>query len=70
MASLQGIDAEVLEFIARDNSKVTTAPVKNLKFPKNAIIGGYVRDGEGFITVGDSQLQPGDKVVVIALQAI
>lgn len=67
LASLQGIDAEVLEFIARDNSKVTTAPVKNLKFPKNAIIGGYVRDGEGFITVGDSQLQPGDKVVVIAL---
>lgn len=67
LASLQGIDAEVLEFSARENSKVTTAPVKNLKFPKNAIIGGYVRDGEGFITVGDSQLQPGDKVVVIAL---
>lgn len=67
LASLQGIDAEVLEFIARDNSKVTSAPVKDLKFPKHAIIGGYVRDGEGFITVGDSQLEPGDKVVVVAL---
>ena len=67
LASLQGIDAEVFEFIAKPGSTATKNPVKKLKFPKNAIIGGYIRDGIGTITVGDSQLIPGDKVVIFAL---
>ncbi len=67
LASLQGIDAEVVEYVAGENSKVTTSKVKDLKFPKNAIIGGYVRDGHGFISIGDTELKPGDKVVVVAL---
>jgi len=67
VATLQGIDAEVFEFIAKPGSAVTKNPVKKLKFPKNAIIGGYIRDGEGTITVGDSQVMPGDKVVIFAL---
>ncbi|MFA8341351.1 MAG: Trk system potassium transporter TrkA [Rhodothermaceae bacterium] len=67
VATLQGIDAEVFEFVAKPGSTVTKNPVKKLKFPKNAIIGGYIRDGEGTITVGDSQILPGDKVVIFAL---
>ncbi len=67
IATLQGIDAEVLEYIAGEKSDVTRKPVKSLSFPKNAIIGGYVRDGKGLISVGDTQIQAGDKVVVFAL---
>lgn len=67
IATLQGIDAEVVEYIAGASSKVTSAKVKDLKFPKNAIIGGYVRDGKGYISVGDTQLEKDDKVVVITL---
>ncbi len=67
VATLQGIDAEVVEYIANENSKITTSKIKDLKFPKNAIIGGYVREGKGYITVGDTEIQAGDKVVVIAL---
>jgi len=67
IASLQGIDAEVVEYVVGDNAKVIKAPIRDIKFPKNVILGGYVRNGEGYIAVGNSQLLPGDKVVVVAL---
>lgn len=67
IASLQGIDAEVLEYVVREGADITKAPVKKLKFPKDALIGGVIRNGEGIITVGDSQIEPNDKVVVFAL---
>ncbi|MBN1637692.1 MAG: Trk system potassium transporter TrkA [Ignavibacteriales bacterium] len=67
IATLQGVDAEVVEYIAKPGSKVTKKPVKELDFPENAIIGGYVRDGEGYIAIGSSQLKANDKVVVFAL---
>ncbi|MDZ7764036.1 MAG: Trk system potassium transporter TrkA [Melioribacteraceae bacterium] len=67
IATLQGIDAEVFEYVVKEKSKITTNEVKNLKFPKNAIIGGYIRDGKGHITVGDTRIEAGDKVVIVAL---
>ncbi len=67
LATLQGIDAIVLEYVANPKSAVTKKPVKDLKFPENAIIGGVLRDGEGFITVGNTQIIENDKVVVFAL---
>jgi len=67
LATLQGIDAEVFEYIAKPGSKITRKPVKNLGFPKHAIIGGYVRDGKGFITVGETEIKDFDKVVVFSL---
>lgn len=67
IATLQGVDADIYEFVAQPGSKITKKPVKNLNFPDNAIIGGYVRDERGFITVGDTQIQAEDKVVVFAL---
>jgi trk system potassium uptake protein TrkA len=67
LATLQGIDAIVLEYVANPKSAVTKKPVKDLKFPENAIIGGVLREGEGFITVGNTQILENDKVVVFAL---
>ncbi len=65
--TLQGIDAEVLEYNVSSKSPVTKKPIKDLKFPKNALIGGYVRAGQGYIAVGETQIEEGDKVVVFAL---
>lgn len=67
IASLEGIDAEVLEFIAQPNSLITKKKIKDLNFPRGAIIGGVVRDGSSFITIGDSQIRDNDKVVVFSL---
>jgi len=67
IATLQGIDAEVMEYVAQPNSVITKKLVKDLKFPPNAIIGGYIRGEQSFISVGDSQIEADDKVVVFSL---
>jgi len=67
IATLEGIDAEVLEYIAHPNSPATQKKVKDLHFPKEAIIGGVIREEKSFIVVGDSQIKPNDKVVVFSL---
>jgi trk system potassium uptake protein TrkA len=64
---LSGINAEVLEFVAQPNSKVTKKAVKELHFPKGAIIGGIIRGEESFIAIGDFKIRENDKVVVFAL---
>lgn len=67
LATLQGIDAEVLEYVVKPKSTITKNPIRKLKLPKNAIIGGYVRDETGYIADGDTEFQEGDKVVVFTL---
>jgi len=64
---LTSVDAEVFEFQAREGSPVTRKPIRRLNFPRDAIIGGIIRNNEGCIARGDMQIQPGDKVVVFAL---
>lgn len=64
MAILNNINAEILEFKVLKNSKITKNKIKDLKFPRNAIIGGVIRDDIGQIALGDFQVQEGDKVVV------
>jgi trk system potassium uptake protein TrkA len=64
---LTGTDAEVLEFVVSANSKITRKPLRDLKFPKAAIIGGVIRGNSSFIANGDTQIQAHDHVVVFAL---
>lgn len=64
---LSGVDAEVLEFIVKPNSLVTKKPLKRLKFPDGAIIGGVVRGDKSFIASGDTLLEANDKIVVFSL---
>lgn len=64
---LTGSDAEVLEFIVKPGSPVTKGRLKEISFPKDAIIGGVVRGDSAFIAKGDSEIKPYDRVVVFAL---
>jgi len=65
LASIHGVDAEVVEFMVNENSKIANKIIKNINFPQNAIIGGVIRQGVGYITLGDSYLLPNDRVVVL-----
>lgn len=67
LAGLHGVDAEILEFEVTAGSKITEAPIKDLKFPRSAIIGGVVRDGNGLKTMGDFQILPNDRAVIFCL---
>ena len=64
---MHGTDAEVLEYIVAPGSRITRAPVKDLHFPKNAVIGGVVRGNESFIAVGNTVIEDYDRVAVFAL---
>ena len=64
---LNNLNAEILEFIVKRNSKVTGAIIRELDFPKAATIGGVVRGGVGHIALGGFRIQEGDRVVVCCL---
>ena len=66
-STLEGIDAVLLEYVAQPGSEITKSSLSKLDIPKGSIIGGYIRKDEGFIGIGDSQIIPGDKVVVFSL---
>lgn len=64
LRSLMLVDADVAEFTAAEDSKVTKKPVKDLRLPFGTTIGGLVRNGVGMLVNGNSQILPGDSVMV------
>ena len=64
LRSLMLVDAEVAEFTAAEDSKVTKKPVKELGMPFGVTIGGLVRKGQGMLVNGNSQIEAGDSVMV------
>ncbi len=69
VATLKEEDAEVIETVALDTSDIVNRPIKELKFPKGAIIGAVVRGGEVIIPGGNDIILPDDRVVIFALQS-
>ena len=64
---MSGTNAEVLEYIVSPGSWITKGMLKDIGFPKNAIIGGVIRGNEAFIAVGDTEIKAYDRVAVFAL---
>ena len=62
--SLMMVDSDVAEFVAAEGSKVTKKPVKDLGLPFGVTIGGLVRNNEGILVNGNTQILPGDSVMV------
>ncbi len=58
--------AEVLEAEALETSDIVYKPIKNIRFPKNALVIGILHDGQAIIPSGDSIIYPGDRVIIFA----
>ena len=67
LANLHNVDAEVLEFFVKRNTKVTNLKIKDLGLADKAVIGGVIRKGEATMTFGDFQIVKGDRVIVFCL---
>lgn len=67
MTKLTNMNAELLEFVVKPKSKITGQVIKDLNFPKSAIFGGVIRNGEGLIPLGSFRIEAGDRVVVCCL---
>ncbi len=67
MTKLNNMNVEILEFEVKSSSKICNQFIKNINFPRSAIIGGVIRNDEGLIALGDFKIKPLDKVVVCCL---
>jgi len=67
MTTINNLDVEILEFLVHENSKVSNVKIKNLDFPRSAIIGGVIKNSKGIIALGDYIISPNDRVVVCCL---
>lgn len=59
--------ADVAEFTVKEGTAITRRKVKDLGLPKGMTIGGLLRNGEGIVVTGDTQIEPGDHVVVFCM---
>ena len=71
VASLHGVDAEIIEFEIHKKSKLCSRAIQDLHIPKEAIIAGVIRQNQSFTPNGDFIVKMNDKVIILALpQAI
>ena len=64
---MTGSNAEVIEYTVAPDSAITKAPLKELDFPQNALVGGVIRGDEAYIAVGDTRIEAYDRVAVFTM---
>lgn len=65
--TLMVANADVAEFNIKKGSKITSKAIKDLNLPKGATLGGFVRNGVGYLINGNTRLQAGDHVVTFCI---
>jgi trk system potassium uptake protein TrkA len=64
-------EAEALELEATEGTKYVGKPLRELRFPRGAIVGAIVRsDGRVTVPRGDEAIQVGDRVIFFALERV
>ncbi len=67
VSTLPDENAEAFEAVALDTSDLVGRPLKDINFPKEAIIGAVVRDSQVIIPGGKTVIRPGDRVTIFTL---
>jgi trk/ktr system potassium uptake protein len=67
LTKLNNMNAEMLEFVVKPTSRICNKIIRELDFPRSAIIGGVIRKGEGLIALGGFKVEAGDRIVVCSL---
>ena len=64
--SLKGEQAEVIEAVALETSDIVEKPLRNISFPKGAMVAGIISKETIIIPTGDSVIRPDDRVIILA----
>jgi trk system potassium uptake protein TrkA len=64
--SIKGEQAEVIEAVALETSDIVDKPLKNIAFPKGAMVAGIIRKEDIIIPTGDSVIKPEDRIIIFA----
>ncbi|MGM9852117.1 MAG: Trk system potassium transporter TrkA [Muribaculaceae bacterium] len=60
-------DAEVAELDVKAGAKITQGLIREIKIPRQMTLAGLIRNGKGMLISGNTQLMPGDHVLVFCL---
>ncbi len=64
--SIKGEQAELIEAVALETSEIVANPLRNISFPKGAMVAGIIRKENIIIPSGDSVIEPDDRVIIFA----
>ena len=64
--SIKGEQAEVMEALALAPSGIVDKPLKQISFPKGAMVAGIIRKEDIIIPSGDSVIRPDDRIIIFA----
>ncbi len=64
--SIRGEQAEFIEALALSSWPVIGKPLKNIAFPKGALITAILREEKVIIPSGESKIKPDDHIIIIA----
>ncbi len=67
IANVPGIEGQMIEYIASEGSRITQRLLRDVHFPRTAIVGAILRNGKLVIPSGDTRIQPEDRTVVFTL---
>ncbi|MDX1449929.1 MAG: NAD-binding protein, partial [Acidimicrobiia bacterium] len=60
-------DAEVIDIEVENEAVASGSKLIDLDMPRNAVIGGIVRDGKPIVPTGATSIEPGDRVIVFSM---
>jgi len=61
---------EIMEVLVSYKSSIVNKALKDIGFPKKAIIGAIVRLGDVIIPKGEDVIKEGDKLIIFALKSL
>ncbi len=64
IASLKGVDGEIIEFEIHKDNNLTQVPLGKIPLPSDSTIVGIIRDNNGIVPKPDFLFKKGDKVIV------
>ncbi|MEX0883428.1 MAG: Trk system potassium transporter TrkA [Cyclobacteriaceae bacterium] len=67
VSGIQGVDAELVQYLVSKNNRLTKKSLKALHFPDSCIVAGVIRGEAVFIPDGDFIMKLNDKAIVMAL---
>ena len=67
LVTIEGEKGKIIELTAKQGSKIINKKLKDVHFPRGAIVSAIVRDREVIIPGGSHTILPDDKVVIFAL---
>lgn len=67
IALLEGAKAQAMEVIISPTAKAAGKKLKEIKFPRNCLVGAVVHQNQVYVPNGESILYPGDNAVIFAL---